>query len=337
MMVGFVRREVSLLWQDFVSWRDRLVQRWHGVGDLFAGRRSEERAQILRYLRITVVLVMVFCVLYVAGAFIPVGFDWKCCFSTGHLGEFFVPWMQPIVRLFNPQSIFAITILALIVRMWRYRARPWRVMLAIISLPTLWLLFLGNVDGLVMVGLLLLPVLGVPLVLIKPQVASFALLSNRRVFVATLIWVMLSIVLWGPWPLNLLTVGNAQWRIDWPQDITLYPWGAILAMPLLWLSRGDEDMLMAAGSLMTPHLFPYHFYILMPALGRMRARWAILSWAISFAPLLANYWGPVAWHFGNLLSLTLWYGLFEQRRAAAKKVVVQASVINAAAAEPGME
>ena len=189
------------------------------------------------------------------------------------------------MRLFNPQSIFAVTILALIVRMWRYRARPWRVMLALISLPTLWLLFLGNVDGLVMVGLLLLPVLGVPLVLIKPQVASFSLLSNRRTIATALIWVALSIVLWGLWPLNMLSVGNAQWRADWPQDITLYPWGALLALPLLWLSRGDEDMLMAAGSLMTPHLFPYHFYILMPSLGRMRARWAILSWAIRlYAP-----------------------------------------------------
>ena len=80
---------------------------------------------------------------------------------------------------------------------------------------------------------------------------------------------------------------------------------------------------MAAGSLMTPHLFPYHFYIIMPALGRMRARWAILSWAISFTPLLANYLGPAAWHFGNLLSLTLWYGLFESRRAAAKALQSQ--------------
>ncbi len=318
MMVGYVKREVALLSQDFIQWRERAVRRWHGVADLFAGRHTEERAQLLRYGRIAVVLAIAFGALYLVGALIPVGFDWTCCFSTGHLGDFFVPWMYPIVRLFIPQSIFALTILALIVRMWRYHARPWRVMLALLSLPTLWLLFLGNVDGLVMVGLLLLPVLGVPLVLIKPQVASFALLANRRAFVATLVWVILSLVVWGLWPMNLLYVGNAQWRADWPQDITLYPWGAILALPLLWLSRGDEDMLMAAGSLATPHLFPYHFYIVMPALGRMRARWAILSWAISFTPLLANYWGPAAWHFGNLLSLTLWFGLYEQRRSAAQ-------------------
>lgn len=320
MIIERTRHEINLLGEDFTRWRTRATARGRGVGDLFAGRATPARAEILRYARITAVLCIVFAILYVVGGAVPVGFDWKCCFSTGNLGSFFVPWMYPIVQLFNPQSLFAITILALVVRMWRYRARAWRIALALISLPTLWLLFLGNVDGLVMVGLLLLPVLGVPLVLVKPQVASFSLLANRRSIAATMVWVLISIVLWGPWPLNFLGVGNAAWREAWPQDITLYPWGVLIALPLLWWSRGDEDMLMAAGSLMTPHLFPYHFYVLMPALGRMNAFWTLLSWGLSFSPLLANYWGPAAWHFGNLLSLTLWAGLYVQRRTEQRRL-----------------
>jgi hypothetical protein len=318
--VNRVRHEVELLGQDFHQWRSRMAGRGRGVGDLLAGRQTSERAAVLRYVRITLTLTLAFAILYVVGSLIPVGFDWTCCFSTGSLGTFFVPWMYPIVRLFNPQSIFAVTILALVLRMWHSHARAWRIALALISLPTLWLLFLGNVDGLVMVGLLLLPVLGVPLVLVKPQVASFSLLANRRSIAATLAWIAISIVLWGPWPLNFLGVGNAAWREAWPQDITLYPWGILLALPLLWWSRGDEDMLMAAGSLMTPHLFPYHFYVLMPALGRMNVFWALLSWAVSFTPLLANYWGPGAWHFGNLLSLTLWLGLYFRRRSVQRSL-----------------
>ena len=313
-IVGKIPHEIELLGQDFQQWRNRIAMRGQGLGDLFTGRATPARAEVLRYARITVVLCLAFAILYAVGSLIPVGFDWVCCFSTGNLGSFFVPWMYPIVRLFNPQSIFAVTILALVVRMWRYHARAWRIALALISLPTLWLLFLGNVDGLVMVGLLLLPVLGVPLVLVKPQVAAFSLLANRRSIAATIVWILISIVIWGLWPLNFLGVGNAAWREAWPQDITLYPWGALVALPLLWWSRGDEDMLMAAGSLMTPHLFPYHFYVLMPALGRMSAFWALLSWGVSFTPFLANYFGPAAWHFGNLLSLTVWLGLYLQRR-----------------------
>ncbi len=76
MIVGYVQHEVVLLWQDFVQWRDRIVHRWHGVSDLFAGRQTKGRSQILRYMRITGALVAAFGVLYLAGALIPVGFDW---------------------------------------------------------------------------------------------------------------------------------------------------------------------------------------------------------------------------------------------------------------------
>ncbi len=313
--MNFISREIVLLAQDFENWRGRMARRRRGIADLLADRPTVERQEVAPYVRITLALIVAFAFLYIVGGFVPVGFDWKCCFSTGNLASFFVPWMLSIVRLFNPQSIFALTVLALIMRMWRYKARPWQIFLALTSLPTLWLLFLGNVDGLVMVGLLLLPVLGVPLVLIKPQIASFSLLANRRSISAAIVWVILSILIWGFWPLNFLPVGNAQWRADWPQDITLYPWGVLLMLPLLWLSRGDEDMLMVAGSFATPHLFPYHFYVVMPALARMGVFWAVLSWAVSFTPFLANYWGPAAWHFGNLLSVTLWLGLYQHKRS----------------------
>lgn len=67
---------------------------------------------------------------------------------------------------------------------------------------------------------------------------------------------------------------------------------------------------MAAGSLATPHLFPYHFIILMPSLGRMRLPWMLLTWVISWTPLLANWVGPIGWHFGNLMSLAFWFGIY---------------------------
>ena len=54
---------------------------------------------------------------------------------------------------------------------------------------------------------------------------------------------------------------------------------------MLWLGRGDEDMLMAAGSFITPHVFPYHFALIMPAIARMSKFWAILTWLVSFSPL----------------------------------------------------
>jgi hypothetical protein len=166
---------------------------------------------------------------------------------------------------------------------------------------------------------------GVPLLLLKPQLGTFALLANRRYFLAGAIWGIITVLLYGFWFTRLNLVGGPQWKIDWPQDISLLPWGIFIAVPLMWLGRGDSDMLMAAGSFVTPHLFTYHFVLVMPAIARMSWPWAILCWAFSFLPLLANWWGPWAWHLGNLLGLTLWLGLYLQRRTQARLLLTASS------------
>ena len=51
----------------------------------------------------------------------------------------------------------------------------------------MWVIFMGNLDGLVLVGLLILP-WGVPLALMKPQVAAFALLAKKKTIIAGLSW-----------------------------------------------------------------------------------------------------------------------------------------------------
>jgi hypothetical protein len=70
---------------------------------------------------------------------------------------------------------------------------------------------------------------------------------------------------------------------------------------------------MAAGSLATPHLFPYHFIVLMPALARMNRRWMWATWLLTWSPLLANWLGPWAWHLGNLASLSFFAGIYLNR------------------------
>jgi hypothetical protein len=294
--------------------------------DLFS-----DQARLKRWLMQGGLLVVVFGCLYVVGSFMPEGFDWKYVFSQGVFPYFWMPWTKPLVGWLTLPAVFALSVIGMGLRAYRYKPSPLPLVLALISLPTLWVFFLGNYDGLVLIGLLLLP-LGVPLVLIKPQVAAFALLANRRWFIAGIVWGVLSLIIWGLWPLNLNLFFQPSWRVDWPQDISLFPWGLLLALPLLWFSRGDEDMLMAAGSLGTPHLFPYHFIVLMPALARLSWPWMWLTWLASWTPLLANWLGPRAWHFGNLVSLFLWIGLYRSKRAqlAREAELAQADSLNPA-------
>jgi hypothetical protein len=253
-----------------------------------------------------------FLALYVIGHFLPEGFNWRLDFSQGNFPPWWVPWAKPLIALLNLPAVFALTMVGLAARSFRRNRALLPIALAVVSLPTLWTLFLGDVSGLPLIGLLILP-WGIPLVLLKPQIAAFSLLSNWKGFIFATLWLAISVVIWGLWPLQLLGVQTPEWKALHPQDITLFPWGILLSAPLMWLGRRDEDLLMAAGSLATPHLFPYHFIVLMPALARMRRGWMWATWILTWSPLLANWLGPLAWHLGNLASLSFFAGIYLHR------------------------
>jgi hypothetical protein len=269
--------------------------------------------EMRRGAQIAAFLLVMFILLYIAGTFMPEGFDWGWAFSKGIIPSLWVPWTKALVSVLNYPTIFAITILSMAIRALRYRNSPLALALGLISLPTLWMFHLGNLDGISILGLVLLP-WGAPLVLLKPQIASFALLANRKSIIVAIAWLLISFLIWGFWPLTWLPLLTNQWSVEWPQDIALFPWGLLIALPLMWFSRGDEDLLMAAGSFATPHLFPYHFIVLMPALARMRIPMMLLTWFISWTPLLSNWLGPWAWHFGNLMSVCFWAGIYFNRK-----------------------
>ncbi len=256
---------------------------------------------------------VLFVFLYCVGLFIPAGFDWADSFAKGHVPQLWTPWTKVVIRFLNWPLVVAITLFSVIFRAYRYNRSPIPAALAVLSLPTIWVLFLGNLDGLVLLGLIFMP-WGVPLAAMKPQLAAFALLANKKSILAGIIWGGITLLIWGLWPMNFLMVQNPGWKVEWVQDIALFPWGAIIALPLLWFSRGDEDLLMAAGSFVTPHLFPYHFILLMPALGRMKPFWMVLTWFISWTPLIANWVGPIGWHMGNVLAACVWLGIYFSKR-----------------------
>jgi hypothetical protein len=277
--------------------------------------------------------VVLFVCCYLIGLFIPEGFDWKHFFSMHQFPGFWMPWSKLLVGWMSYPTVFALSMIGLGWRTWKYSHSPIPLVLTLVSLPMLWILHLGNYDCLVVLGLMLLP-WGVPLALLKPQISAFALLANRKWFITGAVWGVLSILIWGFWPLTeyRTIIANPAWRAEWVQDISLFPWGLLPAIPLLWFSRGDEDLLMAAGSLATPHIFPYHFIVLMPSLGRMNKRWMILTWIFTWSPLMANYLGPGAWHLGNFASLCFWCGIyFNKKRASSARPVASGSPAVAAA------
>jgi hypothetical protein len=167
---------------------------------------------------------------------------------------------------------------------------------------------LGHQPAVGLATALLIP-WGAPLLLLKPNLTAFALLAKKNWFLTGLLWLGLSLLIWGAWPANLLVKITPGSKALQPQDVSLFPWSLLVAIPMLWQSRGDPYMLMAGGNFATPSVMPYHYLVLMPSLARLPRGYALLCWASSFLPLMANYFGPAWWQTANVFPLLIWIGL----------------------------
>ncbi len=240
------------------------------------------------------------------------GFDWVHFWSAGRIPPFYPPWTLPIVRLLNWHGLVGITLAATTLAALIRSEHPLSALLPLLTLPLLWTIFLGQLEGIALLGLLGLPWL-TPLALIKPQVAIFAFGARKSYLLGLAIFLGLSLLVWGPWPLRALAVNRYYAEGRYVQDIGLGIYGAVIALPLLWLSRGDVDMLMLSGAFLTPHLIPYNLLPVVPAIARLRPLPAVIASVLSWLPLSANWIGPWGWWLGWPFVLWLWLNLAVER------------------------
>ncbi len=258
-----------------------------------------------------------FAIVFTLGAsFFPadgfVGFDWVNVFAQGRISSFHPPWDYYILLLFNWPLLIGLSLAATCLAALKRARHPISLAMTLFSLPVLWTLFLGQLEGLVVLGLLALPWL-TPLALMKPQISFFAFGARRSYAIGLLVVLLISFVIWGFWPARMLAVNSYYAEGRYPQDISIGWWGALIALPLFWFSRGDMDMLMLAGSFMTPHLIPYNLLPVAPALARLRPGMAVLAWFCSWLPFASNWLGPLGWWLGWLYVGLLWSNLAYDR------------------------
>jgi hypothetical protein len=244
------------------------------------------------------------------------GYDWFYFYSQGKAEPFYPPWTVYLWWITWP-GLIGLSCAGLTIALYQRRASPPVMAIAFLSWPMIWLLFLGQLDGLVLLGLTGLPWL-TPLAALKPQLSVFAFLAKKQWLVALLLWLGLTCLLWGWWPLEMWHY-QQQWQAIYPgatqpQNISLWPWSIPLALGLLWLSRGDMDMLMLAGTFVTPHLIPYNYVVVLPAIARVKQWLAFTLVAVSWLPLTANWVGDWGWYQGHLFAVILWVALYRQRK-----------------------
>jgi len=225
---------------------------------------------------------------------LPLAFDWIHFFEKAHnIPAFYPPWTALIVRYLTWPLLIGLTLSTYAVAVMKRARSVVSAVAAFVAMPLWWVLFLGQLDGLALLGVLGLPWL-MPLALIKPQIAGFAILTRRKCLIAAVCFVLLSFAFWGFWPAKMLDY-HAD-RLDSAGYIGLGLWGLPLAALVLWAVPGwDADKLMLAGAFITPALIPYQLLPLMPAIACL-PWW--LAWIValsSWLPFASNWWGEWAW------------------------------------------
>jgi len=249
------------------------------------------------------------------GLFIPadgfIAFDWVHVFAPGKIPPFYPPWSQ-YVNLLGWPLFVGLSLAGIAMATLKRSVHVLSAVAVFLSLPVFWTIFLGQLEGLVVVGLLALPWL-TPLALIKPQIAFFAFGAKRSWIVAFLIWMAISVLIWGFWPVRMFAVNSYYAEGRYVQDIAIGWIGILVALPMFWFSRGDMDMLMIAGAFMTPHLIPYSMLPFAPAIARLSPPAAFAACILSWLPFSANWLGPWGWWLGWLFVFWLWVCLAVNR------------------------
>ncbi|MEJ2601460.1 MAG: hypothetical protein P8Z00_24260 [Anaerolineales bacterium] len=175
----------------------------------------------------------------------------------------------------------SLTLVTVAVATWRNGGKYGSIVLALFTPPFFYLFWTGLPDGLSLLGL----ITGfVPLALIKPQLTFFSMFGNKKLLAWTVIFLVLSLIIWPLWPLKLgqASFGHSAafgWeKAGWP----------VLVLGLLLLAGAGKHTyrLMAAGLLISPFLMPYNFSVLLPVIGEARGWRKVVIWAFAWLTLL---------------------------------------------------
>ena len=245
--------------------------------------------------------------------------DWYLYFLPRQNIYDYPPWLSVLLALIPALPFLSgLTLTGLFYALWRRRARPLHILAAFTTMPVYWVLWQGQVDVVPLLGLLSLP-WGIPLVLLKPQVAVWPLWTWWRahsnkwlIATGTLAFLGLTMIIWGPWPLVIrppVTIDApynlSLWRVWWPLGV-LAVMGALL--------EKDPDRAMALGALAAPYLQGASYFMLVPTLARLRGRALGLVWLTSWASLLVNAFGDAVRPVGALFPIAVWVALFWSAR-----------------------
>lgn len=248
------------------------------------------------------------------------GYDWYTMFHANTATDiYYPPWtsivLWPLAELpwrLGLALINGITIASVSLATYHQgqsQPRGWRlaaVGMALLSFQTLLVLWTGHIDGLALLAIFALPWLA-PLLLMKATFVTFVMLTRKSWFLAALAFGILSLLIWPGWPQEILATlsfrNTHPSAAGWQKTGWLPP--MVGAVMLLKSKRSDWLQAVTAGSLIYPFILPYHFLVLLPALGTLSGLALFACWAASWAMAIAAGANGLYWLY-FLFPVLIW-------------------------------
>ena len=248
---------------------------------------------------------------------LPSGFDWVLWFVPVTRGELPLysqsgfwnpPWilwlLMPLVALPERVGLIVTNVLSGVAAIVSIRAMGGKeAWIGLLSLPFLWLLWLGQIDVLSLMGIAigyvatrrrdtLLMAISLSLLSIKPQiglvVALYFLIRSKlwKSLLGMVLLFMLSLWLHGMWPLELWSVKPGLDILK--QNVSLWPYIGPFALPIYLLCFIPQQnmlrklgVLSAANALAFPYIRPYSLFVLVGVMAGIivdrREKMAVLA------------------------------------------------------------
>lgn len=160
---------------------------------------------------------------------------------------------------------FAFCLFVLVYIAWHLRASPLTIVAFILSPTAIGALLVGNLDPIVLSGMLFPPVLGLLILLIKLQIGTGIALyylidflrSKRyleivKTFAPVTTAYALTLLLFPVWYVRISSLPSNEW------NRSLFPYSIPLGLFLLWLALHKRNPYFALAA--TPFLAPYHSF-----------------------------------------------------------------------------
>lgn len=184
-----------------------------------------------------------------------------------------------------------------------------------LSLPAVWILFSGQIEGFLALGLAFslarspfVVGFGLTLLSLKPQVGALIIIfilihrRNWRILVVPVAIYLLSFVYWGWWVPDWLTTILESNRSGY-QSLSLFPYSLIL-LPLLWFMRYSLKIWLLVQSLVMPY---FAIYSLAPLMCLGIPAWShVLLWLLYLPAFFIEYNVPDFIVPILLLGVSLW-------------------------------